>query len=141
MIIFFLQLEVETEIKQLIMYLLDPIFHGVNMVLLLVTAITYFVLPQLRDLLGNFVTSLSLCLIVVYAADLVRLYRGLSEHVSFLAAGRIVTTSITENNVMFVCIVSRHCISHWPLIHVLLAEQHGILHLENFQVRHKLTCC
>ena len=86
----------ETEIKQLIMYLLDPIFHGVNMVLLLVTAIIYFVLPQLRDLLGNFVTSLSLCLIVVYAADLVRLYRGLSEHVSFLAAGRIVTRSITE---------------------------------------------
>jgi hypothetical protein len=91
------QLEVETEIKQLILYLLDPIFHGVNMVLLLVTAIIYFVLPQLRDLLGNFVTSLSLCLIVVYAADLVRLYRGLSEHVSFLAAGRIVVRSTKLN--------------------------------------------
>jgi hypothetical protein len=75
------------------MYLLDPIFHGVNMVLLLITAIIYFVLPQLRDLLGNFVTSLSLCLIVVYAADLVRLYRGFSEHVSFLAAGKMFVTS------------------------------------------------
>lgn len=78
----------ETEVKQLILYLLDPIFHGINMILLLITAIIYFVLPQLRDLLGNFVTSLSLCLIVVYAADLVRLYRGFSDHVSFLAAGK-----------------------------------------------------
>ncbi|XP_065338390.1 probable G-protein coupled receptor Mth-like 5 [Cloeon dipterum] len=80
------KVEVNTEVKQLIMYLLDPIFHGINMVLLLITAIIYFILPQLRDLLGNFVTSLCMCLIVVYAADLVRLYRGFSEHVSFLAA-------------------------------------------------------
>lgn len=77
----------ETEARFLVLYILNPVFHALSMTFLLATAVIYFIVPQLRDLLGNMVTTLSLCLVVVYAADLVRLFRGFSEHVSFLAAG------------------------------------------------------
>jgi G protein-coupled receptor Mth (Methuselah protein) len=77
----------ETEARFIVLYILNPLFHAMSMTFLLATAIVYFIVPQLRDLLGNMVTTISLCLVIVYSADLVRLFRGFSEHVSFLAAG------------------------------------------------------
>lgn len=79
--------DIDTQARFLVLYILNPVFHALSITFLLATAVVYFIVPQLRDLLGNMVTTLSLCLVVVYAADLVRLFRGFSEHVSFLAAG------------------------------------------------------
>ncbi|KAF4519033.1 hypothetical protein B566_EDAN001618 [Ephemera danica] len=84
----------QTELKFIIFFILHPVLHALSMTLLLATAIVYFIIPQLRDLLGNMVTTLCLCLVVVYSADLVRLFRGFSEHVSFLAADIILHISL-----------------------------------------------
>uniref|UniRef100_A0AAG5CQT7 G-protein coupled receptors family 2 profile 2 domain-containing protein n=1 Tax=Anopheles atroparvus TaxID=41427 RepID=A0AAG5CQT7_ANOAO len=66
--------------------IINPICHGLAIVILLVVAIIYFVLPTLRDLVGNMVTTITMCLIVSQAADLVRIFTEFSNHVSFLIA-------------------------------------------------------
>uniref|UniRef100_A0A182SQC5 G-protein coupled receptors family 2 profile 2 domain-containing protein n=1 Tax=Anopheles maculatus TaxID=74869 RepID=A0A182SQC5_9DIPT len=66
--------------------IINPICHGLAMIILLIVAIIYFVLPTLRDLVGNMVTTITMCLIVSQAADLVRIFTEFSNHVSFLIA-------------------------------------------------------
>uniref|UniRef100_A0A182NDY4 G-protein coupled receptors family 2 profile 2 domain-containing protein n=1 Tax=Anopheles dirus TaxID=7168 RepID=A0A182NDY4_9DIPT len=66
--------------------IINPICHGMAMIILLIVAIIYFVLPTLRDLVGNMVTTITMCLIVSQAADLVRIFTEFSNHVSFLVA-------------------------------------------------------
>lgn len=67
---------------------LNPLFHAIAMVLFLITAIIYFVLPTLRDLAGNIITSINVCLIVSQAADLVRIFTEFSNHISFMITGK-----------------------------------------------------
>jgi len=67
--------------------ILNPICHGLAIICYLIIAVVYFVMPQLRDLVGNILTSISLCLITSQAADLVRIFTGFTSHVSFLVAG------------------------------------------------------
>lgn len=64
------------------------------MIILLIIAIIYFVLPTLRDLVGNIVTTITICLIVSQAADLVRIFTEFSSHVSFLVADTILYVSL-----------------------------------------------
>ncbi|XP_052868339.1 probable G-protein coupled receptor Mth-like 5 [Anopheles cruzii] len=66
--------------------IINPICHGMAIIILLIVAIIYFVLPTLRDLVGNMVTTITMCLIVSQAADLVRIFTEFSNHVSFLIA-------------------------------------------------------
>ncbi|KFB41309.1 AGAP004025-PA-like protein [Anopheles sinensis] len=66
--------------------IINPICHGLAIVILLVVAIIYFVLPTLRDLVGNMVTTITLCLIVSQAAELVQIFTEFSNHVSFFIA-------------------------------------------------------
>lgn len=66
---------------------MNPLFHAISMILFLIVAIIYFVLPTLRDLAGNIITTISMCLIFAQAADLVRIFTELSNHVSFMIAG------------------------------------------------------
>jgi G protein-coupled receptor Mth (Methuselah protein) len=51
----------------------------------------HFVLPQLRDLVGNIITTMSVCLIVAQSADLVRIFTEFKIHspLSFLIAGKL----------------------------------------------------
>uniref|UniRef100_A0A1B0FJ82 G-protein coupled receptors family 2 profile 2 domain-containing protein n=1 Tax=Glossina morsitans morsitans TaxID=37546 RepID=A0A1B0FJ82_GLOMM len=72
----------------------NPIFHGISIIILLLIAIVYFVLPTLRDLVGNIITTLSLCLMVAQAADLVRIFTEFTNHVSFITADIILYFSI-----------------------------------------------
>lgn len=65
---------------------LDPVFHAVNMCCYVCVAVIYFVVPALRDLVGNMVSTMAACLAVSQAADLVRIYTELGSHVSFMAA-------------------------------------------------------
>ncbi|CAK1583624.1 unnamed protein product [Parnassius mnemosyne] len=73
---------------------LNPLFHAVAMVLFLLTAIIYFVLPTLRDLAGNIITSINVCLIVSQAADLVRIFTEFSNHISFMITDIILYISL-----------------------------------------------
>lgn len=75
--------------------ILNPIFHGISLVILLVIAIIYFILPTLsRDLVGNIVTTIAMCLMVSQAADLVRIFTELTSHVSFIVADIILCFSL-----------------------------------------------
>ncbi|XP_055712642.1 probable G-protein coupled receptor Mth-like 5 [Phlebotomus papatasi] len=78
-----------TDTDFLLRKIINPIFHGISMIILLIIAIIYFVLPSLRDLVGNIVTTITVCLIVNQAADLVRIFTEFSSHVSFLVADTI----------------------------------------------------
>lgn len=68
--------------------IVSPITHVIAMVCFLVVAIVYFVMPTLRDLVGNIVTTISLCLIVNQAADLIRLLTVFTNHVSLIITGK-----------------------------------------------------
>ncbi|XP_070072456.1 probable G-protein coupled receptor Mth-like 5 isoform X2 [Drosophila takahashii] len=74
--------------------ILNPIFHGISLIILLVIAIIYFILPTLRDLVGNIVTTIAMCLMVSQAADLVRIFTELTSHVSFIVADIILCFSL-----------------------------------------------
>ncbi|XP_017062120.1 probable G-protein coupled receptor Mth-like 5 isoform X2 [Drosophila ficusphila] len=74
--------------------ILNPIFHGISLIILLVIAIIYFILPTLRDLVGNIVTTIAMCLMVSQAADLVRIFTELTSHVSFIVADIIMCFSL-----------------------------------------------
>lgn len=67
--------------------ILNPLFHAIAMILYLLVAVIYFVLPTLRDLAGNIITTINMCLIVSQAADLVRIFTEFSNHVSFMVTG------------------------------------------------------
>ncbi|XP_043653177.1 probable G-protein coupled receptor Mth-like 5 isoform X1 [Drosophila teissieri] len=75
--------------------ILNPIFHGISLIILLVIAIIYFILPTLsRDLVGNIVTTIAVCLMVSQAADLVRIFTEFTSHVSFIVADIILCFSL-----------------------------------------------
>lgn len=75
-----------TDSDFLLRKIINPICHGISMIILLVVAIVYFVLPTLRDLVGNIVTSITVCLIISQATDLVRIFTEFGNHVSFIIA-------------------------------------------------------
>lgn len=83
-----------TDTDFLLRKVLNPLFHGLSMVILLIIAIIYFVLPTLRDLVGNIVTTITICLIVSQAADLVRIFTEFSNHVSFMVADTVLYVSL-----------------------------------------------
>ncbi|XP_026280469.1 probable G-protein coupled receptor Mth-like 5 [Frankliniella occidentalis] len=83
-----------TNTEFLISRVVDPLCHVFCIICFLSIAIVYFILPQLRDLVGNIITSISICLIVAQTADLVRTFTEFSSHVSFLVADAILYTSL-----------------------------------------------
>lgn len=76
-----------TDTNYLMKHAIDPAFHAVSMACYLIVAVVYFVLPQLRDLVGNIVTSMALCLMVNQCASTVRIFTEFGNHVSFMVAG------------------------------------------------------
>ncbi|KAL0869159.1 hypothetical protein ABMA27_007447 [Loxostege sticticalis] len=74
--------------------ILNPLFHGISIILFLIVAIIYFVLPTLRDLAGNIITTINVCLIVSQAADFVRIFTEYSNHVSFMITDIVLYISL-----------------------------------------------
>ncbi|XP_073950460.1 G-protein coupled receptor Mth-like 5 [Choristoneura fumiferana] len=83
-----------TDIDFIIKKIVNPLFHAISMILYLVVAIIYFVLPTLRDLAGNIITTINVCLIVSQAAGLVRIFTELSNHVSFMITDVLLYVSL-----------------------------------------------
>lgn len=76
-----------TNTEFLMRNIVNPVTHLMAMICLLFVAIVYFVMPTLRDLVGNIVTTIALCLIVSQAADLIRLLTIFTNHVSLIITG------------------------------------------------------
>jgi len=76
-----------TDTNYLMRHAIDPAFHAVSMACYLIVAVVYFVLPQLRDLVGNIISSMTLCLMVNQCASTVRIFTEFGNHVSFMVAG------------------------------------------------------
>ncbi|XP_014212492.1 probable G-protein coupled receptor Mth-like 5 [Copidosoma floridanum] len=72
----------------------DPALHAIAVVCYLVVAIVYFVLPQLRDLVGNIVTSLMVCLIVNQCASFITIFTEFGNHINFLATDLVMFISL-----------------------------------------------
>lgn len=77
--------------------ILNPICRGLAIICYLIIAVVYFVMPELRDLVGNILTSISLCLITSQAANLVRIFTEFTSHVSFLVAGAFFKPAAIHN--------------------------------------------
>lgn len=67
--------------------IINPMTHFITFMCLVFVAIIYFIMPTLRDLVGNIVTTIAICLIVSQAADMTRLLTIFVNHVSLIAAG------------------------------------------------------
>lgn len=76
-----------TDTNYLMRHAIDPAFHAISMACYLIVAVVYFVLPQLRDLVGNVITSMSLCLVANQCASTVRIFTEFGNHISFFIAG------------------------------------------------------
>nr|CAH7735488.1 unnamed protein product [Callosobruchus chinensis] len=74
--------------------IVSPATHFVCIVCFLTVAIVYFVMPTLRDLTGNIVTTICVCLIISQAADIVRLLTVFKSHVSILITETICYISL-----------------------------------------------
>ncbi|XP_061721545.1 probable G-protein coupled receptor Mth-like 5 [Cydia pomonella] len=83
-----------TDVDFIIKKIVNPLFHAISMTLYLIVAIIYFVLPTLRDLAGNIITTINICLIVSQAADMVRIFTEFSNHVSFMVTDILLYISL-----------------------------------------------
>lgn len=67
--------------------LLNPVCHAIAIICLLLVGIVHFVLPQLRDLIGNMITTLGGCMIVARIANVVRIFVEYNSPISYFVAG------------------------------------------------------
>lgn len=77
-----------TDTDFLLRKILNPTFHGISLIILLVIAIVYFILPTLRDLVGNIVTTITVCLMISQAANIAKIFTEFSNHISFFLVGK-----------------------------------------------------
>lgn len=70
---------------------LNPVCHAIAIVCLLLVGIVHFVLPQLRDLIGNMITTLGGCMIVARIANVVRIFVEYNSPISYLIAGTVLS--------------------------------------------------
>ncbi|XP_018324370.1 probable G-protein coupled receptor Mth-like 5 [Agrilus planipennis] len=75
-----------TSTKFLLLNIINPVTHAVNIACFLIIAIVYFIMPTLRDLVGNIITTLLICLIIYQAADMTRLLTIFTNHISIIIA-------------------------------------------------------
>ncbi|CAH0550485.1 unnamed protein product [Brassicogethes aeneus] len=68
----------------LIRNIINPVTHGINIACLITVAIIYFVMATLRDLTGNIVTTICMCLIVSQSGDMIRLLTVFKSHISLI---------------------------------------------------------
>ncbi|XP_054010976.1 probable G-protein coupled receptor Mth-like 5 [Hylaeus anthracinus] len=83
-----------TDTNYLMRHAIDPAFHAMSIASYLIVAVVYFVLPQLRDLVGNMITSMTLCLIAGQCASMVRIFTEFGSHVSFMVADTVMYVSL-----------------------------------------------
>ncbi|XP_076638577.1 G-protein coupled receptor Mth-like 5 [Colletes latitarsis] len=83
-----------SDTNYLMRHAIDPAFHAISIASYLIVAVVYFVLPQLRDLVGNMITSMTLCLIAGQCASMVRIFTEFGNHISFMVADTVMYVSL-----------------------------------------------
>lgn len=68
--------------------IVDPACHGIALACYLSIAIIHFVMQQLRDLVGNILTTLTLSLAIGQIADTIRIFTEFTSPTIFLIAGK-----------------------------------------------------
>lgn len=69
--------------------IINPVFHALAIICLLIVGVVYFVLPQLSDLVGNIITTLVVCLIFEQIADIIRIFDEYHSAMSYLVSGKV----------------------------------------------------
>lgn len=78
-----------TDVDYVMRRVVNPACNAIAITCLLLVAIVHFVLPQLRDLIGNMITTLAGCMIVARIANVVRIFVEYNSPVSYLTAGEL----------------------------------------------------
>lgn len=89
-----------TSTEFLMRNIINPVTHGISMICFMIVAIVYFIMPTLRDLVGNIVTTICISMIVSQAADMIRLLTVFLNHVNIIFSGKnieIVYTNLYLN--------------------------------------------
>lgn len=125
-----------TSTEFLMRNIINPITHGISMVCFLTIAIVYFVMPTLKDLVGNIVTTICISLIISQAADMTRLLTVFTSHVSMIIAGTLRFTNTKCGHKVFpffllLIFFFRNCLLLWFTWSLLLVKQFSVLYLEN----------
>lgn len=76
----------ETDV--LLRRVIDPLCHAVALCCYVAVAVIHFVLPQLRDLVGNMIMTMCICLAVGQVADTVRIFTEFTSPTAYLVAGQ-----------------------------------------------------
>uniref|UniRef100_A0A0A9XMZ4 Putative G-protein coupled receptor Mth-like 5 n=3 Tax=Lygus hesperus TaxID=30085 RepID=A0A0A9XMZ4_LYGHE len=74
--------------------IVDPTFHVISIFCYLTAAIIHFILPQLRDMMGNILSTMSVCLAISEAADMICIYTEFTSPSAFLTADFVLFTSL-----------------------------------------------
>lgn len=74
--------------------IVDPIFHVIAIMCYITIAIVHFVLPQLRDMVGNIITTMCICLVIAKAADIFRIFTEFTSPLGFLIAEIVMFISL-----------------------------------------------
>lgn len=128
-----------TDTDFLLRKVVNPVCHGISITILLVVAITYFVVPSLRDLVGNVITTITCLLIVGQVANLMRIFSEFRNHFNFLILGKFIQIVWSKCAVFlidhsFIFFHDRYFRTSKCNGFILLAEQFGLFHLENIPV-------
>lgn len=75
---------------------IDPVFRAIAIACYLVVAIVYFVLPQLRDLVGNSITSMCMCMVTYEIASGIRTFTDFGNHINFMIIGENVVLNFFQ---------------------------------------------
>lgn len=76
----------ETDV--LLRRVIDPLCHAMALCCYVAVAVIHFVLPQLRDLVGNMIMTMCICLAVGQVADTVRIFTEFTSPTAYLVAGQ-----------------------------------------------------
>lgn len=98
--------------------------------------------------MGNIVTTITVCLIVIQIVNLVRIFTEFKNHINILILGKWYTMTAEGTSsgcwlldryifqLIYACcfVHCRFYISNWNTRLVFLAEQFGLLHLEDIPI-------
>ncbi|KAK9497818.1 hypothetical protein O3M35_003737 [Rhynocoris fuscipes] len=74
--------------------IVDPALHCISIAAFISVSIVHFVLPQLRDMVGNIMTTVCICLTVSQAADIVTIFTELNSPLSYITADVVMFMSV-----------------------------------------------
>lgn len=76
------------DIHFVMLRVVNPVSRAIAIVCLLIVAIIYVVLPQLCDLVGNIITTITVCLVFAQVADIIQIYDEYHSETSYFVSSK-----------------------------------------------------